>query len=218
MVGIYSDFVTGLIFPHFMTTFIEVVAGFLIAMAVGVTFGTVIGLVPLVDRTIYPLVLAFQTVPKVAIAPLLIIWFGYGLHSKVVMAALIAFFPILVNTIVGLRTTDSRRLLLMQALKATPLQVYLKVRLPSMLPFLFASMEVAIVLAIIGAVVGEFVGASVGLGSLIIQRQAVVDVVGVFSVLFYLSFMGLAMSMVVKIFADRLTWWAISREKFDAPA
>lgn len=209
---VYQDLASGLIIPHFWLTLVEVVAGFVIAVVVGVGLGTAVGLVPALDRTIYPILLAFQTVPKVAIAPLLIIWFGYGMHSKAIMAALIAFFPILVNVIAGLKTTDSRRVLLMKALRASPFQIYMKVRLPSMLPYLFAGLEVAIVFSLIGAIVGEFVGASVGLGSLIIQRQAVVDVAGVFSVLTYLSLMGLAMSLMVKFVADRLTFWSRSQD------
>lgn len=209
---IFEDFSSGLIYSHFWVTLVEVILGFVVATIVGVGIGTAVALVPILDRTIYPILLAFQAVPKVAIAPLLIIWFGYGVHSKVVMAALIAFFPILVNVIAGLKTTDSRRVLLMRALRAGPVQIYTKVRLPSMLPYLFAGLEVGIVFSLIGAIVGEFVGSSVGLGSLIIQRQAVVDVAGVFSVLFYLSVMGLVMSMGVKAIADRLTFWSRSQE------
>lgn len=204
---IYEDLSTGLIIPHFWVTFIEVITGFLIAVVVGVGLGTAIGLSPAVDRTIYPLLLAFQTIPKVAIAPLLIIWFGYGLQSKAVMAALIAFFPILVNVIAGLKTTDQKRLLLMRSLRASPVQTYMKVRLPSMLPYLFAGLEVSIVFALIGAIVGEFVGSSIGLGSLIIQRQAVIDVAGVFSVLTYLSVMGLVLSFAIKLVASKTAFW-----------
>lgn len=205
---VVTDLTSGLILPHLWLTTVEVVVGFVIAMLAGVALGTLIALIPVLDRTLYPLLLAFQAVPKVAIAPLLIIWFGYGAHSKAVMAALIAFFPIFVNVITGLHTTDARRLLLMRALRANPLQTYLKVRLPSMLPYLFAGLEVGIVFALIGAIVGEFVGASVGLGSLIIQRQAVVDVAGVFSVLVYLSVMGLVMGLLVKVIAHHTTFWA----------
>lgn len=207
---VITDLTSGLILPHLWLTFVEVVVGFVIAMLAGIALGTVIALIPALDRTLYPLLLAFQAVPKVAIAPLLIIWFGYGVHSKTIMAALIAFFPIFVNVITGLHTTDPRRLLLMRALRANPLQVYWKARLPSMLPYLFAGLEVGIVFALIGAIVGEFVGASVGLGSLIIQRQAVVDVAGVFSVLVYLSVMGLVMGLLVKIVAHHTTFWARS--------
>lgn len=204
---IYEDLASGLILPHFWITFVEVIVGFAIAVLFGLGLGVAIGLSPAVDRAIYPLLLAFQTIPKVAVAPVLIIWFGYGLHSKAIMAALIAFFPILVNVIAGLKTTDQRRLMLMKSLRARPLQVFMKVRLPSILPYLFAGLEVGIVFALIGAIVGEFVGASVGLGSLIIQRQAVIDVAGVFSILIYLSVMGLLLSLAVKLVASRTAFW-----------
>jgi NitT/TauT family transport system permease protein len=207
VVRVYQDLASGLILPHFWATFVEVGTGFAMAVVIGVGLGTVIGLMPKVDKAVYPLLLAFQTIPKVAIAPLLVIWFGYGLQSKAVMAALIAFFPILVNVIAGLKTTDTRRLLLMRALRASATQTYFKVRVPSMLPYLFAGLEVGIVFALIGAIVGEFVGSSVGLGSLIIQRQAVVDVDGVFSILTYLSLMGLFLSFAVKLVASRTTFW-----------
>lgn len=209
---VYTDLVSGFILPHFWLTLVEVVAGFIVAIVIGVGLGTAVALIPILDRMIYPILLAFQTIPKVAVAPLLIIWFGYGAHSKAIMAALIAFFPILVNVIVGLKTTDAQRILLMRALRAGPVQTYMKVRLPSMLPYLFAGLEVGIVFSLIGAIVGEFVGSSVGLGSLIIQRQAVVDVAGVFSVLAYLSIMGLVMSLAVKVVADRMTFWSRSQD------
>lgn len=211
-VRVLEDFSTGIILPHIWVTFVEIMAGFLIAAALGVGLGTAVALVPVIDRTIYPVLLGLQTVPKVAVAPLLIIWFGYGIHSKAIMAALIAFFPILVNVIAGLKTTDARRILLMKALRAGPVTTYFKVRLPSMLPYLFAGLEVGIIFSVIGAIVGEFVGSSVGLGSLIIQRQGVVDVVGVFSVLAYLSVMGLMLSLIVKLVSHRMTFWSRSQE------
>lgn len=207
VVRIWQDLATGLILPHFWLTLVEVVLGFLLAALFGIILGTAVGLVPALERAFYPILLAFQTVPKVAVAPLIIIWFGYGVPSKTVMAALIAVFPILVNVISGLKTTDRRRLLLMRALNASPLQTYIKVHVPSMLPYLVAGFEVGIVFSLIGAVVGEFVGSSVGLGSLIIQRQATVDVAGVFSALTYLSAMGLVLSLAMKIVSDRMTFW-----------
>jgi NitT/TauT family transport system permease protein len=152
-------------------------------------------------------VLALQTVPKVAIAPLLIIWFGFGLQSKVLTAALIAFFPVLVNVIAGLRSVDPRRLMLMRALQASPWQTFRKVRLPSMLPYLFAGLEIAMVFSIIGVIVGEFIGSSVGLGVMIIQRQGTIDVAGVFSVLIYLSLLGLVLNAVIVGAKRRLVFW-----------
>jgi len=205
---IWDDLATGVILPHFWITFVEVVVGFAAAAVLGIALGTGIALIRFLDRTLYPFVLALQTIPKVAVAPLLIIWFGYGIQSKIVTAALLAFFPILVNVVAGLRTGDPRRLLLMRALRAGPVKTYLKVRLPAMLPYLFAGLEVGVVLAVIGAVVGEFIGASHGLGSVIIQRQASVDVTGVFSVLFYLSAMGILMSVALRLVARHYAFWS----------
>jgi NitT/TauT family transport system permease protein len=204
----YNDLASGLIVRHFIVTLSEVVGGFILAAAAGVGLGTAIALLPFLERTLYPLVLAFQTVPKVAIAPLFLIWFGFGEQSKIITVATIAFFPILVNVVVGLSTVDARRILLMQALRAGPMTTYVKVRLPGMLPYLFAGLEVAIVFSVTGAIVGEFIGASVGLGSLIIQRQASVDIAGVFSVLVYLSLMGLALHAALKSVGRRYTSWA----------
>lgn len=202
-----QDFTSGLIFPHFLLTLVEVLAGFLLATFIGVGLGTLVALVRTVERLVYPFVLALQTVPKVAVAPLFIIWFGFGIEPKIVTAAVIAFFPILVNVIAGLKATDPRRLLLMRALKAGRWTTFCKVQLPGMLPYLFAGLEVGIIFAVIGAIVGEFIGASLGLGSLVIQRQAGVDVAGVFSVLFYLSFMGVALNLALRWVARRWVFW-----------
>lgn len=202
-----TDVASGAIVPHFLVTLTEVLLGLAAAATLGLVLGTLIGIFPTVDRTIYPIILVIQTVPKVAIAPLLIIWFGYGISSKVVTTALLAFFPILVNVIAGIKTVDARRITLMHMLCATPLATFLKVRLPNMLSYLFAGLEVGVVLALIGAIVGEFVGASEGLGSLLIQRQAEVDVSGVFSILVCLSLMGLSLTMAVKAVRRRIVFW-----------
>ncbi len=194
-----TDFATGTILPHLWVTLVEVLAGFAVAVFAGLVLGTATGLIPLFERVTYPFILGFQAVPKVAIAPLLIIWFGYGLQSKIVTAAVISFFPLFVNVATGLKTVDPRRLLLMRALKASAIQTYLKVRLPSMLPYLFSGLEVALVFSIIGAIVGEFIGSSVGLGSVIVQRQASIDVAGVFSVVIILSLMGIILTWLLRL-------------------
>lgn len=204
----YRDLASGVILRHFWVTLSEVVLGFLAASAAGIAIGTAIGLMPALNRMLYPLILAFQTIPKIALAPLFLIWFGFGLQSKVITVAAIVFFPILVNVIAGLATVDRRRLLLMRALRASPMKTYWKVRFPSMLPFLFAGLEVAIVFSVTGAIVAEFIGASSGLGALIIQRQATSDVAGVFSVLTYLTFMGLALHGLLKLVSRRFVRWA----------
>lgn len=205
---IVKDAATGLIFIHVQVTVIETLFGFLLAAVLGIGLGCAVGLLPRFERIVYPYILALQTIPKVAVAPLMIIWVGYGLQSKILTAGLIAFFPVLVNVVVGLKTVEPRMLLLMRALKAGHIQTFFKVRLPSMLPYLFAGLETAIIFAVIGAIVGEFIGASQGLGSLIIQRQAAIDVPGVFSVLFYLSAIGIVLDAVLRAIARRYAFWS----------
>ena len=202
------DFTSGVLIGHFITTLIEVVLGFALAAILGVGLGCAIGLVPVVVRFVYPFVLALLTIAKVALAPLMIIWVGFGIQSKIVTAGLIAFFPILVNVVAGIKTVEPRRILLMRSLKASPWQTFIKARLPSMLPYLFAGFEVGIIFAVIGAIVGEFLGSSRGLGSLVIQRQAAIDVAGVFSVLVYLSVMGIALNLILRSIAKRYAFWS----------
>jgi NitT/TauT family transport system permease protein len=212
VIKVYQDLITGTIVPHFTVTLSEVVFGFLIAAVLGLALGSAVALLPVFEKTIYPLILAMQTVPKIALAPLFLIWFGYGVQSKIITAALIALFPILVNVVAGMRAIDQRRILLMRSLGASAVSVFFKARLPSMLPHLFAGLEVGIIFAVMGAIVGEFIGASTGLGSLIVQRQASVDVAGVFSVLVYLSFMGVVLHAVLRAFTSRFAFWSAVKE------
>lgn len=206
-VRVVKDLVTGEIFTHLPTTLAEVLIAFCIAIVAGILVGTMVALVPLVERTLYPLVVALQTVPKVAIAPLFLIWFGFGMQSKIVTAALISFFPIFINVVAGLKAVQPQQIQLMRALKASQLKTFMSVRLPSMLPFLFAGLQIGLVFAIIGVIVSEFIGGTKGLGVLIILRQGQIDTAGVFSVLIYLSAMGLAMSFVLGRIAQHYTFW-----------
>lgn len=206
-VKVIADARSGVIFPNLWATFVEVILGFAIAVIVGLVLGAFIALNSYVSSAIYPFVLAFQTVPKVAVAPLFLIWFGFGLDSKIVTAALLALFPILVNVIAGLKNVDERRLLLMRSINAGVWETFWKVRFPSMLPYLFAGLEVAIIFSVIGAVVAEFIGAPIGLGALIVQRQSNIDLPGVFSALIYLSAMGLVLSLIVQFFTRRFLFW-----------
>jgi NitT/TauT family transport system permease protein len=212
-VVVVNDFWTGVVFRHFLVTLQEVLVGFGIATVFGVLIGTGIALVPMLNRTLYPMLLALQTIPKIALAPLFLIWFGFGITSKIVTVAVIVFFPIMVNVIAGLTTVDPRRLQLMKALGATPIETYIKVRLPSMMPFLFAGLEVAIIFSVTAAIVGEFIGASVGLGSMIIQRQSTSYVAGVFSILFYLTVMGLTLNAILRLIGNRFCSWARVKEE-----
>jgi NitT/TauT family transport system permease protein len=152
---------------HFLITLYETLLGFLIAAVSGIVIGAIIAQFRLVEQTMYPYLVALQTLPKIAIAPLIIVWFGFGISSKVVIAAMVGFFPVLVNVIVGLKTIDQSKLDLMRSLNATRWQTFRLVKLPNALPFVFAGLDIAIVFSVLGAIVGEFVGAQRGLGNLI---------------------------------------------------
>ncbi len=197
--------------PRFLVdlwiTFFETMAGFALGAVSGLILGALIGQFPLLERTFYPYVVAFQTIPKVAIAPIIVIWFGYGVSSKVVITATIAFFPVLANTIVGLRATPADQLELLVAYTADRWQVFWKVKVYQALPYIFVGLDVAIVLSIIGAIVGEFVGSQAGLGYLIMQRNFSMDMAGTFSILVVLSVMGMVLHAAVQFVQRRVVYW-----------
>ena len=199
--------ITGEYAWHFGVTFYETIAGFVIGAAFGLIVGGLIAQFPLLERTLYPYVIAFQTLPKVAIAPIIVIWFGYGVTSKIVITATIAFFPLLANTIVGLRAVSRDQVELMVAFTATRWQIFWKARVPQALPYIFVGLDVAIVLSVIGAIVGEFVGAQAGLGYLILQRNFTMDMAGVFAILIVLSLMGIGLHMIVAFIQRRVVFW-----------
>lgn len=200
--GIQGDFIM-----HFGITFYEVIAGFIIGSATGLILGALIAQFTLLERTLYPYIIAFQTLPKVAIAPIIVIWFGYGVTSKIVITATIAFFPLLANTIVGLRSAPSEQIELMVAFTASRWQVFRLARLPQALPYIFVGLDVAIVLSVIGAIVGEFVGAQAGLGYLILQKNFNMDMAGVFAILIVLSAMGVGLHLLVNAVQRRVVFW-----------
>ena len=199
---------THLYVEHFGVTLYEALAGFLIAAASGIVIGAVIAQFRLVERTVYPYLVALQTMPKIAIAPLIVVWFGFDTSSKVVIAATVAFFPVLVNVVVGLKTIDAGKLELMRSLRATRWQTFRLVQFPNALPFVFAGLDVAIVFSVLGAIVGEFVGAQRGLGNLILQFNMTLDIAGVFAVLIMLSLMGVALHLIMQAIQRRIIFWA----------
>jgi NitT/TauT family transport system permease protein len=193
---------------HFAVTLSETLAGFLIAAGSGIVLGAVIAQFRLLEQTVYPYLVALQTLPKIAIAPLIIVWFGFGISSKIIIAAMVGFFPVLVNVIVGLKTIDQAKLELMRSFNASRWQTFRLVRFPNALPFVFAGLDVAIVFSVLGAIVGEFVGAQQGLGSLILQFNFALDIAGVFAILILLSLLGVALHLVMQAIQKRLVFWA----------
>ena len=193
---------------HFWITLYETLLGFLIAAFSGIVMGAVIAQFRLVEQTMYPYLVALQTLPKIAIAPLIIVWFGFGVSSKVVIAAMVGFFPVLVNVIVGLKTVDQSKLDLMRSLNATRWQTFRLVKFPNALPFVFAGLDIAIVFSVLGAIVGEFVGAQRGLGNLILQFNFGLDIAGVFAVMILLSIMGVVLHLIMQFIQKRVIFWA----------
>lgn len=198
---------------HSMITLGEVLLGFFIGSAIGLVLGIVISQVRLLEATLRPYIVAFQSLPKVAVAPIVVMWFGYGLTSKVVIVCLLTFFPVLVTSMAGFHSVDLDRIDLLRSLSATPWQIFRKVKFPSALPYIFAGLDMAAVFAVVGAIVGEFVGAQLGLGVEILQMNASMDVAGSFSVFIILSIMGLVLNKTIRTVQARVLFWAPSEAK-----
>lgn len=199
---------SALFWRHLLVTSEEALLGFAIGVATALVLGTAISQVSLLEKTLMPYVVMFQTVPKVALAPLFVVWFGFGLTSKVVMAAVISFFPMLINVIEGLRSAEADRIQMLTVFGASRTQIFRMVRLPSATPFIFAGLDIGIVFAILGAVVGEFIGAQEGLGYLLLQTNYNFDIAGMFAVLVVLSLMGLIAHTLIRLLQRKVAFWA----------
>lgn len=198
----------GQFWGHLWVTLQESLLGYLIGVSAAMVLGTLISQARLVERTLMPYFVAFQTVPKVALAPLFVVWFGFGITSKIVMAAVISFFPMLVNVVAGLRSADADRIQMLTVFGAGRFQVFRMVRLPTALPFIFAGLDIGIVFSILGAVVGEFIGAKEGLGYLLLQSNYNFDIAGMFAVLVVLSVIGLIAHFIIRFAQRRIAFWA----------
>jgi NitT/TauT family transport system permease protein len=206
-VALWRGIESALYLDHIRITVVETLLGFVFGSILALVLGTMIALSRRAEYFLYPFIVMFQSMPKVALAPLIIVWFGLGLTSKVAQAAVTAFFPLMVNTIAGLRSADEDRVALMRSLDASNLQILTMLRLPSALPFIMAGFEIAMVLSLIGAIVAEFVGAQKGLGVLIMSMTFTMDVAGQFSVLLILSLLGLLLNGIIVEIRKRLLFW-----------
>lgn len=186
-----------LLIHHTLVTLKEIITGFLLAFTVGVALAFLMFQFPVLEQTFYPIVIGSQTIPVFAIAPLLVLWFGYGLPSKVVMAALIVFFPIVVNTLDGLKRADSDAVNLLRILKANRWQILWKVRVPSALPFIFSGCKIGVSVSTIGAIIGEWVGSKEGLGYLMLHANAQLQISLIFASLIYLTIVGVGLFYLV---------------------
>jgi NitT/TauT family transport system permease protein len=188
---------------HILVTAFEVFGGFSLALIVGVSLAVAFNWFPAANRAGMPLLVTLNMIPKVAMAPLFIVWLGYGLGPNMVIAFTICFFPIVINTSRGLREVEPDLIDLVRVIKATRWQIFRKIQLPSALPFIFAGMRVAAVLAVAGAVVGEFIGSDRGLGYIMMSLQATLDTPAMFMALGLITLIGVALYAAVT-FAERL--------------
>jgi NitT/TauT family transport system permease protein len=197
-----------LLLAHTWTTTYEILIGFLAGNGFAVLMALLIVNSRLAERVFYPLIIASQTIPKVAIAPLFLIWFGSGLLPKVLIAAIVCFFPTVVNTVQGLRATDPNAIDLLRLVAASRWQVFTKLRFPNALPYFFAGLKISIALAVIGAIIGEWVGANSGLGYLIMFSSQTMRTDLMFAALVLTALLGVVLYLVVVLLERLLSWGA----------
>ena len=190
--------------PHIIRTSLEIVIGLFLGSLLGMLTGILMGEVEFIRKLLFPYVIASQAVPKLALAPLFILWFGFGMTSKVVITALICFFPLMENTVTAIQYTDRQKIELFRVLGANRWQTLFKLKIPAGLPSILAGFRVAAVLAVVGAVVGEFIGGSEGLGALIIASQGMMDTPLMFSVLILVTIIGTLLYQIIYLIEQRL--------------
>ena len=193
--------------PHILQTVRETLVGFALALAGGLVLALIVDASPSLRRAVYPLLVVSQTIPIIAIAPLLVIWFGYGILPKVVVVGLVCFFPIVINAADGFQAADPDLLQLLRAMGATPRQIFWKVRAPGALPSLFTGLKIAVTYSVIGAIIGEWVGASRGLGVFMLRASNSFRTDWVFAAVAITSILSIVLFAVVAALQRALMPW-----------
>jgi NitT/TauT family transport system permease protein len=202
-----SPFAKDSLWYHSAITVTEILLGFFVGSAIGLAIGVVVSQMPKLEAILEPYVSALQSLPKVAVAPIIVVWLGFGIGSKVAIICLLTFFPVLVTSIAGFKAVDTDRIDLLRSLSATPWQIFRKAKFPSALPYIFAGLNMAAAFAVVGAIVGEFVGAKEGLGYFIQLSNALVDTAGMFSAFILLALVGWLLNQAVKLAARKIVFW-----------
>jgi NitT/TauT family transport system permease protein len=183
---------------HSLITLGEVLEGFLLGAAASLPLGILVVYSRVLERLVYPFLVAFQAIPKVALAPILVVWFGFGPASKVTLAFVTAMFPIIVNTVIGMKQTPPELVYLMRSLQASELQIFLKIRLYVAAPYIFAGFKIGITLAVVGAIVGEFIASNGGLGYLLLAANNNIDTPLLFAIVGVLAVLSVALYYAVE--------------------
>lgn len=200
------------LFAQTMVTFQESLTGYLLAIVVSVPLAILLTYSKLAERVLFPVLVVFQVIPKIALAPLFIIWLGFGMLPKMIISFLVAFFAIVVSTTVGLKSVQPEMIYLARSMGASTLQVFLKVRLPHSLPTFFGGLKVGVTLAVIGAIVGEFVGSGAGLGHLLIIAMAALNLELTFATIIMMAAIGIVMYVAVEIIERFAVPWQRSNQ------
>lgn len=194
-----------------LPTLYATLGGFLLSAVFGIPVAFTIATSRTVESFLYPILVFSQSIPKIAVAPLFVVWFGFGLAPKVISAFLLGFFPVVVATVLGLKSIDSDMLDLAKSMRAGPLRTFLRIRLPNALPSIFGGLKVSVTLAVVGAVVGEFVGSNSGIGYVLQIANGNFDLPLMFAALFILSLMGVLLFMALDLIERLLIPWHSSR-------
>jgi NitT/TauT family transport system permease protein len=205
--ALVDGLVNGTFYPHIAATLYAVVIGYLVGCFLAIVIGALLAEVPLIERALMPYIVALQSMPKVALAPLIIVWFGFGLSSKVVLVALICFFPVFINTLVGIRSVNPDIVNLYRAFSASRWNILLNVKLPAAASSIFAGLQISVAMALIGAVVGEFIASKAGLGNLLQASSMTMDVATMFAVVIVLAAIGVAGNEILQYLHRKVVFW-----------
>lgn len=207
VLALKTGYIDGALWKHLAFTLQSTVTGYIAGCFIGFVIGTLVAESRTFDRFVYPYIVALQSMPKVAIAPLIIVWFGFGIESKIVIVALVCFFPVLINTIVGIRQTEGTLIDLYRAFSASRWMIFVHVKLPAAAGHIFAGLQISVVLGLIGAVVSEFIASQRGLGNVIQSASVNLDVASMFAALISLALMGIAGSQLIRALHHRIVFW-----------
>ncbi|MEL3892067.1 ABC transporter permease [Ferrovibrio sp. MS7] len=204
---LHKGYILGDYWPHVLFTLQNTAIGYFFGCSIAIVFGALLAESRNFDRFVYPFIIALQSMPKVALAPLIIVWFGFGMLSKVVMVALICFFPLFINTSVGIKQTPQPLIDMMKVFSASRLEIFFRLKLRAAMGHIFAGLQIGVVLSLIGAVVAEFVASTKGLGYLVSTSQANFDVATMFAALVGLIAIGITGTQLVRLFHGIVVFW-----------
>ncbi|CAG9173449.1 ABC transporter permease [Cupriavidus pampae] len=207
-----AGFVSGSLWPHIWATLVNTLSGYAIGCALAIALGALLAESETFERFVYPVLVGLQATPKVALGPIILVWFGFGAASKIVLVALVCFFPLFVNTVNGIRRTDPELLEACRAFSASRLFLLWHVKLPAALGDIFAGLQIGVSLALIGAVVGEFLSAQKGLGYLIASSSVSMSLATMFAGVILLAVTGLIGAEIVRALQRRVVFWQARKQ------